>query len=140
MSTSRLGIGNNLVFQTLQSEGKWQNKTQEEIEAYINLNIVGFRIGFKSLEKQIRRYKEAVPWYERISMLGGIMGLLLGFSVITGFELLFFLFDYLYVTIKYRCTQEYLSTILQQENLKNALQRRTSSFSRRGRKYCRAEA
>ena len=66
------------------------------------------------------------------------MGLLLGFSVITGFELLFFLFDYFYVTIKYRCTQEYLSTILQQENLKTALQRRASRFSI-GQKYSRAE-
>ena len=56
-------------------------------------------------------YKGAVPWYERLSMLGGTMGLLLGFSVITGFELLFFVFDYLYITIKYRCSYEYIQAV-----------------------------
>ena len=109
----------------------WENKSRSEIEGYVNLNIVGFRIGFKTLENQIHIYKEAVPWYERISMLGGIMGLLLGFSVVTGFELLFFLFDYLYITMKYRCTQEYLSAILKQENLtktKTAMQRRAERY------------
>ena len=93
--------------------------------AYVNENIVGFRIGFRSLEKQMRTYKEAVPWYERISMLGGIMGLLLGFSVVTGFELLFFLFDYIYITVKYRCTRDYLSAVLQQEFTTTAMQRRS---------------
>ena len=58
------------------------------------------------------------------------MGLLLGFSVITGFELLFFLFDYLYITMKYRCTQEYLSTILKQEKLKTTLQKRSQRRER----------
>ena len=86
----------------------------------------------KTLENQIRVYKEAVPWYERISMLGGIMGLMLGFSAVTGFELLFFLFDYLYITMKYRCTQEYLSTILKQESARTmtAVQRRAKRYAR----------
>ena len=133
-STSRLGIGNDLVYETLTKTPGWESKSQSDIERYVNHNIVGFRIGFSTLEKQIQTYKEAVPWYERISMLGGIMGLLLGFSVITGFELLFFLFDYLYITLKYRCTQEYLSAILKQESLlktKTATQMRSARYSRK---------
>ena len=127
ISTSRLGIGNDWVYKAIKGINGWENKSQTEIKSYINQNIVGFRIGFLSLEKQVRRYKEAVPWYERISMLGGMMGLLLGFSVITGFEFLFFLFDYLYITLKYRCTQEYLSSVLQQQNLKTRFQRTVKS-------------
>ena len=125
VSTSRLGIGNNWVHAILKNTTGWSGKSKTDTTAYINENIIGFRIGFKTLEKQIHAYKEAVPWYERISMLGGMMGLLLGFSVITGFELIFFLFDYLYITIKYRCTQEYLSAVLQQETIQTAMQRRT---------------
>ena len=45
---------------------------------------------------EVRTHREAVPWYERLSMLGGMMGLLLGFSAVTGFEILLFLFDYLH--------------------------------------------
>lgn len=124
ISTSRLGIGNKWVYRNLKNTPGWENKSQTEIATYINQNIVAFRIGFKSLEKQVRTYKEAVPWHERISMLGGLMGLLLGFSVITGFELLFFLFDYLFITMKYRCTRGYLFAVMQQENVKTALQRK----------------
>ena len=126
ISTSRLGIGNNWVYEILRNTPVWKRKPKEQTISYINQNIVGFRIGFKSLEKQIQSYKEAVPWYERLSMLGGMMGLLLGFSVITGFELIFFLFDYLYITIKERCTQGYISVLLQQENMKRASQRRSA--------------
>ena len=53
VSTSRLGIGNDLVFQTLKDLPGWQNKSRGEIEGYLNLNIVGFRIGFKTLENQV---------------------------------------------------------------------------------------
>ena len=105
------------LFKVLKRSSDWRNQTEVQIQDYIRRNIVGFRIGFQNLEKQRKIYKEAVPWHQRISMLGGMMGLLLGFSVITGFELLFFLFDYLYITLKYRCTQQYLSVILKQENL-----------------------
>ena len=52
---------------------------------------------FPSLPCQVVRYKEAVLWYERLGMLGGIMGMLLGISIITGLDFLFFVFDYLYV-------------------------------------------
>ena len=114
MLTSRLGIGNDWIYKTLRHSPTWRNRSQNDIEAFINRNIVGFRIGFKTLEQQYRVYKEAVPWYERISMLGGMMGLLLGFSVITGFELLFFLFDYIYNTMRYQCT---LSTIAEQDQI-----------------------
>ena len=130
LTTSRLSIGNKRVYQRIRQTSGWENKTLAEIISYINENIIGFRIGFKNLDKHVRRYKEAVPWYERVSMLGGIMGLLLGFSAITGFELLFFVFDYMYITIKYRCTKEYLSAILQQEHLTTAGARRST---RRGK-------
>ena len=86
--TSRLGIGNQWVYNSIRDMKGWENKSQADIKTYINQNIVGFRIGFLSLEKQVRMYEEAVPWYERMSMLGGMMGLLLGFSVITGFQIL----------------------------------------------------
>ena len=125
VSTSRLAIGNNLVFESLRESSSWKNRSESEIEAYIQRNIVGFRIGFKSLEKQIRMYKEAVPWHQRISMLGGMMSLLLGFSAITGFELLFFLFDYVYLTMKFQCTQEYLSYLLLHKAFTPAAARQT---------------
>ena len=87
ISNSGLGIGNKLVYKRLKTTPGWENKSRLQIKSRINEDIIGFRIGYKTLEKQIRVYKEAVPWYERLSMLGGIMGLLLGFSVITGFVL-----------------------------------------------------
>ena len=62
---------------------------------YVNRNVVGFRVRFKTLDKYVRRYKEAAVWYERLGMLGGIMGMLLGISIITGIDFLLFVFDYL---------------------------------------------
>ena len=73
---------------------------------------------FGGFMTDVRRSRlEAENQSNRNDLLGGMMGLLLGFSVITGFELLFFLFDYLYMTMKYRCSQEYLSYILKQDTL-----------------------
>ena len=117
VSASRLSIGNNALHDTLKSSPEWRDKSPREAVAYAKQNIVGFRIGFKSLEKQLRNYVEAVPWFERFSLVGGTIGLLMGLSVTTCFEIFFFFVDWTYLTIKDILTHKYLKQILKKETL-----------------------
>ena len=64
------------------------------MKSYVRENIVGFGVGFKTLDVTVLTHKPTNDLVGRLSQLGGTMGLLLGFSTITIFELLFFIFDY----------------------------------------------
>ena len=117
VSSSRLSIGNNALFDTIKHTPEWRNKTASDAVSYAGQNVVGFRIGFKSLEKQLRNYVEAVPWFERFSLVGGTIGLLMGLSMTTCFEIFFFCVDWTYLTIKDALTHRYLKQILKKETL-----------------------
>lgn len=115
--TSRLGIGNRMIKSFLSDNEDWKDKPDSEIVAYAKENIVGFRIGFRTLEKQLRNYVQAMPWFERISLLGGTIGLLMGLSLTTCFEFFFFCVDYSIIFIKHRCTRKHLSRMFRDSSM-----------------------
>jgi len=113
MQYTRLGFGNDRMLDTLEKLPGYE--TAQDILDHSQQNIVSFRIGFKSLEKQIKKYVQAMPWFERISLLGGTVGLLLGLSLTTAFEVIFFTVDYIVATIKYKLTHRYLTDVLKRK-------------------------
>ena len=117
VSSTRLSIGNEVMLETMRGIKGWENKTQQEAVAFAKQYIVGFRIGFKSLERTLRNYVEAMAWFDRFSLLGGTIGLLMGLSVTTCFEFFFFLIDYVSVYIRYRFIHTYLRDLMRSRRL-----------------------
>ena len=111
-SQTLLSIGNNALAISLKHDPDFVNKTKQEIVAYTKQYIVGFRIGFKSLERTLRNYVEAMAWFDRFSLLGGTVGLLMGLSVTTCFEFFFFVIDYIIIYAKYRLFQKYIDYLM----------------------------
>ena len=97
---SRLNIGNQVFvkkFRRHQSHKK--NRTISNFEANSGIdNIVAVRVAMNSLAITEVTYRVAVPWFDRLSLLGGTMGLLLGFSILSAVEFVFFVCDYAYTT------------------------------------------
>ena len=58
-----------------------------------------------------------MPWFERISLLGGTVGLLLGLSLTTMFEVIFVAVDYALATVKYKLTHSYLTDVLKRKTV-----------------------
>jgi len=114
VSYTQLAIGNNALAKQLKNEPVFRNKTSEEIVAYTKQFIVGFRIGFRSLERTLMNYVEAMAWFDRFSLLGGTVGLLMGLSVTTCFEFFFFVIDYIIIYVKYRFFQKYIDYLMKQ--------------------------
>jgi len=112
VSSTRLSIGNDALSSSLKDVHGFENMTQTEIVAYTKQYIVGFRIGFKSLERTVRNYVEAMAWFDRFSLLGGTIGLLMGLSVTTCFEFFFFLVDYIIIYVKYKFFQRYVAYLM----------------------------
>ena len=137
VSTSRLGIGSNLMYK-LATQGlpSWKGKRDSDIESYIHKNIVGFRVGFKSHTVETRTHIESVPWYDRLSMLGGTMGLFLGFSVMTVFEFIFFLFDYIYMKtpLHEHVSKKHIAKV-EKEKLTEIYERQQSNSSMGTKRY-----
>jgi len=113
VSQTLLSIGNDALAKSVKHDPAFMNKTKEEIVAYTKQYIVGFRIGFKSLERTLRNYVEAMAWFDRFSLLGGTIGLLMGLSVTTCFEFFFFVIDYIIIYFKYRFFQKYIAHLME---------------------------
>jgi len=117
MKYTRLGFGNDKMLKTLLNVSGFEDKTPQEIFDHAKQNIVSFRIGFKSLDKQVKKYVQSMPWFERISLLGGTVGLLLGLSLTTMFEVIFVAVDYAVATVKYKLTHSYLTDVLKRKTV-----------------------
>ena len=94
IETSRLSLGTDLIYERMGRLPRWKNSSRVEMGTYVKENIVGFSVGFKTLAVEVMTAKPTNDLVGRLSQLGGTMGLLLGFSTITLFEFLFFVFDY----------------------------------------------
>uniref|UniRef100_A0A7M5V1H7 Uncharacterized protein n=2 Tax=Clytia hemisphaerica TaxID=252671 RepID=A0A7M5V1H7_9CNID len=73
------------------------NKTYSEVQEYLRKNVIGLFITFEDSSIISKHTSQAVSWTDLLSSIGGSIGLCLGFSLITGFEFLFFIFDYMLV-------------------------------------------
>ncbi|XP_066916576.1 acid-sensing ion channel 3-like [Clytia hemisphaerica] len=91
---SSVKIGTTDVYEYVRPLVKeFKNRTLREIEDYFQNNIMGIHISFFDNVVVSEEMSPAVEWTNLISTMGGAIGLGLGFSFITGFEFLFFIFD-----------------------------------------------
>ena len=81
------------VHNLLQSVVNW-TKNREDTITFIKRNIFGFLIEYKTMSKKVENYVPLVTPSGLIGTLGGSIGLCLGFSFVTAFEVIVFIYDY----------------------------------------------
>ncbi|XP_066936035.1 amiloride-sensitive sodium channel subunit alpha-like [Clytia hemisphaerica] len=86
--------GHELLYQYVkESRPSLANSTMQEIEHYTRNNIVGVHVQFASKVIYKEEMEPTVSFASIFSSIGGALGLCCGFSIITGFEFLFFIYD-----------------------------------------------
>lgn len=71
---------------------------ESKTEDYIKKNIIGIQIEFSKSAK-VEELVPAVDWNILVGTIGGSIGLAMGFSIITCFEFIFFIYDYIRYTL-----------------------------------------
>jgi len=89
-----MSIGDEMMQHMLYNMKDW-NGSKEESQTYMRNNLLGFEIGYKRLSKQKEVYKPSVTFSAVIGTVGGSIGLCLGFSFVSGYEFLCFIYDYI---------------------------------------------
>ena len=88
-----MNLGDEIMYQGFQNMTGW-TKDREQTEKYIRQNLLGIEIGYKSMSKRKENYHPSVTFSALIGTVGGSIGVCLGFSFVTGYEVIFFLYDY----------------------------------------------
>ncbi|XP_066927258.1 acid-sensing ion channel 2-like [Clytia hemisphaerica] len=91
---SSVALGNRRIYNNLERMPEW-NYTLQQTKEYIRKNIVCIHVSFHDYSALVEIALPAVTWTTLFGSIGGSIGLCLGFSLITGFEFLFFIYDYI---------------------------------------------
>jgi len=95
---SEAQFGNEMVYEQLQKRVPgWENKSLEEISSYIRENIISFQMSFLDNTVLQQTCSPAVEWTTLFATIGGSIGVGFGFSFVTCFEFIFFIYDYIMV-------------------------------------------
>lgn len=88
---SQATLGNNDIFSRFTSASGILRTRAKEI---VVENLIGFKISFRSTDVRILTVKPAATWTSLLGEIGGNLGLCMGLSLLTLFELVFYIYDY----------------------------------------------